>query len=1153
MEHKPSLYYKYIDQFHLTAVGSIDKAPRMKNRRFKDMYFSNYLQDKQISIDEEWGLTKPNTNAFYKNLAKYQKHSPIDYDTNAKDFAIMCMHHQFHGYLKNSGLESCEDSVARLDLSKSPSFPLNEEYPTKGDLIKHLDLVQMCKEQFKTRLLNPGAVWITGTALKEEVRPMVKLILDKIRLFAPSSADFTVLTSMLCGKFNDNFTACHTVTASAVGINPFYRGWHRLRSKLSKFNNCFEGDYSDFDSSLSSMLLFEVLKFRLFCFPKEELTEDNVLRMYTLYSNLVYSHMLLCDGTIVRKHQGNPSGSANTVVDNTLINYISLAYCWFRLAPDGRRTYNDFNSNVVCTLYGDDNTASVSDAASLFFTPLAIQKCMRELGLFIEFESDDFVSLNEVSFLRSDFHTEMYGTYIYHLDVGKMQTTMLYSEYPTDPVMSLRRACGIRNVTWSDLNSRKFFADYIDWLIAKFDRIMLNDIEWVAAKSGYLTDFELAALYLGLESKRQKDSLPNSPSPSENVGYPFKHFPLLPYYTSPECFHLGPHDCSLHSSSVNCYLFTADAPLPVSRMVRESFEKLNDFMTPLMWYEYSTRVDDKRERVNYWFTLWNICYHREHDDVAQHYTNHKLISVEEIPSGIYVDNELMSHDDYLALRKKNHDYIAIPKQARNRKKKNNQKRKTTTTTTTTVRKPKQKGGGRGAGPRKRYTNRRGKQSNNKQRETGRTTTSRTFTAPANIGTIIRSSKKRRFVRIEHSEPLGYITSSTTPGLFKVDMWRINPGMVQTFQWMWKISQCFDMYRFKSIKIRYVNRVSSARDGVVDIAFDPNSGDVNPTGMAEIQNFAEYAEGAVWRPFSFSIPPKSYMVKDLYVRENGTYPAGEDVKTYDLGKLYIASEGAEAGLKLGDCFIDYVIEFVFPEANNPNPFSPASWNGNFTSSGVFPITGVTSQDGTQGALCQYSDGVIYAPAPGQYGFAYRLNATVGSTITSFGGMQEVNTSAALVNLYSYSATSATGFIVFRTSASGSWVPGVEFKDEVVTGGTWNGGNWFMWRLYWSGSDSSSDLDREFKMFKAWKDSLETDTLLYPQKPDKQALTKIMPAPTVNLDQIPPYVDDRITEEEQSSSEEEIIIERKRKKKANESNTSSPVTRRDLSQPVPQGPK
>ena len=64
--------------------------------------------------------------------------------------------------------------------------------------------------------------------------------------------------------------------------------------------------------------LFEAIcDFRIKCLRVRDRTPDNINRIRQYYRNIVNSVIITADGIIVQKHLGNPSGSVNTISDNT--------------------------------------------------------------------------------------------------------------------------------------------------------------------------------------------------------------------------------------------------------------------------------------------------------------------------------------------------------------------------------------------------------------------------------------------------------------------------------------------------------------------------------------------------------------------------------------------------------------------------------------------------------------------------------------------------------------------------------------------------------------------------------------------------------------------------------------------------------------------
>jgi hypothetical protein len=456
---------QYIQPAYIQRIGKISKFVTLKNRKHMSQNIADFELQETSLADGTWGLTEPNKAAYYKNLGKLNKAEHIHFSDQAAQFATMCMERQFYDHLKNSRIESTEKSLKRHDRKTSPGppFSFSGTHKTKDTLLEDPIFLKMVDEGWE-HLLEDDYYFLCGTALKEEVRPEEKLIENKQRIFIPGAADFVTLTNRLCGMFNDKFTACHLKTASAVGINPFEGGWQRVRDRLSKYTKCGEYDFSDYDSSLGVYKMLVVCAFRFKCYAPEEQTWDNWHRLLNCYKNLIWSVCVTVDGTLIIKPGGNPSGGANTVVDNTLINYWSLAYAWYQTVSDEYKNYESFDNLVTPILYGDDNSNCVADEISDQFTPTAYCEAVKELGMTCNPVSDKWLTIDEITFLQADFTTTLDGKTVYHLVPSKMYESIKWSTDWSNPCMDMQRAVGMLRVAWSDPPARAYFRKIIDFL-----------------------------------------------------------------------------------------------------------------------------------------------------------------------------------------------------------------------------------------------------------------------------------------------------------------------------------------------------------------------------------------------------------------------------------------------------------------------------------------------------------------------------------------------------------------------------------------------------------------------------------------------------------------------------------------------------------------
>lgn len=179
--------------------------------------------------------------------------------------------------------------------------------------------------------------------------------------------------------------------------------------------------------------------------------------------------------------------------------------------------------------------------------------------------------------------------------------------------------------------------------------------------------------------------------------------------------------------------------------------------------------------------------------------------------------------------------------------------------------------------------------------------------------------------IEYREYLGDIVSSSSANTFKIQAFSINPGMRQTFPWLSTIANNYEMYRleragfeFRTFSADALNSTNTALGAVV-AAVDYDASSSAFTSRQEMENSA-FAMSA--KPSeSFSIPvdcraSQSFSANKLYVRNS--VPAGYyDIKTYDVGTMYIATTGFQGtSVNCGSLYVSYKVRLFKPVLNTP---------------------------------------------------------------------------------------------------------------------------------------------------------------------------------------------------------------------------------------------
>jgi len=456
---------------------------------------------------EKWGLPVPNVEAAYISLGKYAKDVPALDATQvtAMNLAFRWTERHFGPYMQNSRVKSEEEVRKGVDMTTSPGFPWTRKYAKKRAMVDDWKDYSRYMEEDWERLRDPLYVAVFGNSLKEEIRPQHKIDENSIRTFTAGPFEMTIHGNRLFEDMNEKFYRSHLKTASVVGFTPLKGGWDVLYRKLRKHPNGFALDESQYDSSLRAYMMWGCAQFRWNMLRAEDQTVEMKERLLTYYQNLIHTVILTSDGVFVRKIGGNPSGSVNTISDNTLILYMLLAYGWIMTVPIGLANYDKFDSEVSLALCGDDNTWSVSDAALPYFNARTLIDEWKRIGVTTTTDCLDPRPIEDLDFL-SAFTVFVDGIACPLYSREKILTSLLYSRNAEDPAYTLVRACALLRVGWTDPQLRGYLKELISWMVIEYGTVLRGTEEWRQALCNIPTEDELYKLFLGQSRPMVKQS-----------------------------------------------------------------------------------------------------------------------------------------------------------------------------------------------------------------------------------------------------------------------------------------------------------------------------------------------------------------------------------------------------------------------------------------------------------------------------------------------------------------------------------------------------------------------------------------------------------------------------------------------------------------------
>jgi len=490
-------HQKWLPETYFPLVMKVNRFPRYKNKRSADIYVKSFMDENHIEQAPEWGLPVPNQEAAYKSMSKYAKDIPnLEIkQVEGMNEAWEWTERHFSPYMSGARIRTTEEVVAKLDKTTSTGFPFNSEFAKKKELFENdPDIIPWLIVDWDN-LLDPNYTFCNTNSLKEEVRPTAKTLENKIRTFTAGATDGTVQGNRLFEDMNEKMNSSYLRSSSGVGMSPFKGNWDILYRKLNIFRQGYALDESEYDSSLRANMMWGCAKLRWNMYHDEDRTPENLQRLKVYYRNLVNSLVITPEGVLVMKLGGNPSGSVNTINDNTLILYTLLAYAWIMLSE--KPNYTEFEMNTSKILVGDDNTWTVSDWAHKFYNARTVISEWNTIGVKTTTDSMEPRSAQDLDFLsaRTIFYC---GKAIPIYDRNKLMTSLLYANTEKQsPAFTLLRVAALLQIGWSDTQFRRFSREFIAWLLEKFDAVCSDDLDWIEAKCSILNDARLADLFLG--------------------------------------------------------------------------------------------------------------------------------------------------------------------------------------------------------------------------------------------------------------------------------------------------------------------------------------------------------------------------------------------------------------------------------------------------------------------------------------------------------------------------------------------------------------------------------------------------------------------------------------------------------------------------------
>lgn len=310
-----------------------------------------------------------------------------------------------------------------------------------------------------------------------------------------------------------------------------------------------------------------------------------------------------------------------------------------------------------------------------------------------------------------------------------------------------------------------------------------------------------------------------------------------------------------------------------------------------------------------------------------------------------------------------------------------------------------------------------KQMNTPPKGAVKKTKSTVVTVPAAIGNKIIKPKAnvnplKDGIRVSNTEYIAELAGSIN---FNVNSYSVQPGNGDVFPWLANLAAMYETYTFEKLVFHFKTEKSTSTSGTVLMAVDYDASDSAPLNKQQLMTYSNAVRTQPWANIALACPATDLQkIKTRFVNF-GVIPIGADQKLYNVGNLFVCTQGCADTTVLGELYVEYTVVFRTPQYD-ANAWAAAGSN---LSTGT---TGITAARvlGTAPALNTLASGlaITYDTNSGAIGFRSTgtylvvLQTTVGAATTGTLGLTLTGGSVATTPTTITSATSTISTFTVR---------------------------------------------------------------------------------------------------------------------------------------------
>jgi hypothetical protein len=349
-----------------------------------------------------------------------------------------------------TGIEGV-DYISGINRTTSPGYPYVLRNPGKGkehwlgsgeyitdnpELLEHIErIISDGKQNIVDQ--NDG---IFVASLKDERRTLDKVENLKTRVFAAANMGLSLATRRYFLGFMKHVMEGRIYNEIGLGMNVYGTDWKNVASSLQGTSPyIIAGDFSNFDGSLNSQILFRIIDV-VNDWYQDGTENSNVRRCLATH---LFNAVLLTEGHLIGCNHSQPSGNPLTTLINCMYNMFIFRYCYLLALEANNKSVTLMNYNVHTTAvyYGDDSIMAISPSIISWFNQETISEFMATTGHDYTDETKSttfqpYKDLSTVNFLKRGFN-QIDGLWVAPLSTETLEDMVMWSKNNLPPSEAL--------------------------------------------------------------------------------------------------------------------------------------------------------------------------------------------------------------------------------------------------------------------------------------------------------------------------------------------------------------------------------------------------------------------------------------------------------------------------------------------------------------------------------------------------------------------------------------------------------------------------------------------------------------------------------------------------------------------------------------------